>query len=113
MQKYYGFELIVDAALEINSVKNSVLLYSGKSLSYDCLSINTGIWPTPIESDEKSAERMIYAKPLSHSIPKWKSFLNSKDHLEIAVIGAGSAGVEVACALALRNNKGRHCNYRT
>jgi selenide,water dikinase len=102
LRNHYGFELIIDAAVEVNSAQNCIRLSSGSVLTYDCLSINTGIWPTPLLTDKESEERIIYAKPLSHLIPKCKQFLNTKARLQIAVVGAGSAGIEVASALAIR-----------
>lgn len=102
LRNHFGFELILDAAVEINSAQNSIRLSSGSVLTYDCLSINTGIWPTPLLTDKSSEERIIYAKPLSHLIPKWNQFLNTKNHMKIAVVGAGSAGIEVVSALAMR-----------
>lgn len=102
LRDYYGFELIIEAAVEVNSAQNTVRLSSGAVLHYDCLTINTGISPTPLLSDNKGAEKIIYAKPLSQLIPKWNHFLSTKGDSKIAVVGAGSAGVEVACALSVR-----------
>ena len=102
LKNHFGFELILDTAVEVNSAHNNIRLSSGSVLSYDCLSINTGIWPTPLLTDMKNEERIIYAKPLSHLIPKWNHFLNTKTNLKVSIVGAGSAGIEVASALAIR-----------
>jgi len=100
---HYNFRLIIGEVIKIDTNANSIKLASGETIIYDCLSINTGIHPQKIEGNEESNEHLIYVKPLSHLIPKWKKIVGRNENdLNFAVVGAGSAGCEVATAITLR-----------
>jgi selenide, water dikinase len=102
MARTYKIRFIHAQVKNISTESNTIRLSSGEEINYNCLSVNTGILPQQIECDQQSREYLIYAKPLSHFIPKWNLFLKEKKVLKVAIIGAGSAGCEVATAIALR-----------
>lgn len=102
MAKTYKIKFIKAQVTNISTELNTILLSSGETIHYDCLSVNTGILPHQIDCDKNGKEHLIYVKPLSHLIPKWNQFLNENKLQKVAIIGAGSAGCEVATAIALR-----------
>lgn len=102
MAKKIKIKLINAQVTSISTKSNRIMLSNGETIYYDCLSINTGILPHQIDCDQEGKEHLIYVKPLSQLIPKWKKFLEEKEHLRVAIIGAGSAGCEVATAISLR-----------
>jgi selenide,water dikinase len=102
MAIFYGITFIHAQMTSIHTASRAISISTGETIIYDCLSVNTGILPQNIECDVKEKNHLIYVKPLSHLIPKWTKFLEEKKQLQIAVIGAGSAGCEIATAIALR-----------
>jgi selenide,water dikinase len=102
MAMLHEITLIHAQVTRIHTASSSISISTGETIIYDCLSVNTGILPQKIECDLKENNHLIYVKPLSHFVPKWTNFLEEKKHLQIAVIGAGSAGCEIATAIAIR-----------
>ncbi|MBY0517536.1 MAG: FAD-dependent oxidoreductase [Bacteriovoracaceae bacterium] len=97
-----GISFIHAEVKYIHTASSKITLSTGEVIGYDCLSVNTGIHPHKIKCDHQGEEHLIYVKPLSRLIPKWTHFLKEKSNLQIAVIGAGSAGCEIAAAISIR-----------
>ncbi|MRR07601.1 MAG: pyridine nucleotide-disulfide oxidoreductase [Deltaproteobacteria bacterium] len=93
-------EFIQDTAVRIDPERKSILLKSGKSISYDVASFNTGsdIQLAPLV---KSAANVIPVKPVLNLYKARTSLLREirRRHLEIVVIGGGAAGVEISANL--------------
>lgn len=93
----------------INSIdsENQLVHFNDRpSLSYDLLSVNTGITPdfTSIKGAQKYA---VAVKPISHflkCLPKLDGAIKSSSD-SIAIIGSGAAGIELAFAFRERYNK--------
>jgi len=97
-----GYQFIHDRVEAINSHQQFIWLQSGSTVSYDLASINVGIQPQPVNfRDQKS---ILFVKPISGFIERWK-FL---DHLEknslISVVGGGAGAFEIAVACQKRFN---------
>jgi len=101
-----GFKFIQDQFLSYNQMESSVTLASGRTESFDLLSLNIGgavrRLPTLASQDT------IYLKPFSAFVEQWqevqRSFLSSTN-LRFVVVGGGAAAVEVATALKTRLNR--------
>ena len=90
----YKIKLIISAVTSIDDKLNQLKLANGETVIYDCLSLNIGILPEKINSEDYA--NVIYVKPLSHLIPKWINFTRSKEVNQVMVVGAGAAGFEAA-----------------
>lgn len=106
--KRFKVELLIGKASSIDPAQQSLMLSTGEKVSYDCLSINTGILQSPVSCTESAQEKVIHLKPLSHFIPKWKKLIETTGVRVISVVGGGSAGFEVAQALSLRGYEEVH-----
>lgn len=95
-----GAEYIQDTAVRINPLKKTILLKSGRSISYDVASFNTGseVQMAPLVS---STDGVIPVKPVLNLYKARVSLLREIKNrpLEIIVIGGGPAGVEISANL--------------
>lgn len=83
------------------------ILDDGSRLGYDHLSINTG----PVQDRARleasmpgSRENALFVRPIDAFVELWPQVcdLAAQRQLRIALIGGGAAGVELACAIAVR-----------
>ncbi|HZN85265.1 MAG TPA: FAD-dependent oxidoreductase [Burkholderiales bacterium] len=84
-----GAEFIGDAVLGLDAVSRTLRLASGNHLTYDLLSLNVG--------------SAVAAPPGALTVKPFAAFLDAVRHApRVAVVGAGTAGVEIAMALRHR-----------
>ena len=100
-----GARLIIDRAIGIDPVAKRVRLAQRPDIIYDTLSIDIGITSRTFDGFDLPGP-VIPAKPLSNFASAWAKFLETANEEtaapQIAVIGAGIAGVELALAMAYR-----------
>lgn len=106
--------LVLDYAVGIETQHKRVQLSNRSDLAYDTLSIDIGI-TTDLEQVPGSEMHAYPAKPLGPFADAWDKFLQ---HIEqdgvkpnIAIIGAGVAGVELSLAMAHRLRSSSCNNY--
>ncbi|MFZ5998526.1 MAG: NAD(P)/FAD-dependent oxidoreductase [Nitrospirota bacterium] len=97
MSEDRGAVFLEDRAVKIDPAQHVLHLQSGKQLSYDVVSFNTGS-DVPKESLDGSGERIFTVKPIINLLRARKYILEHIESgpLNIVVIGGGPAGVEVA-----------------
>lgn len=100
-----GARLITDFATGIDVAGKQVSLAERPDIAYDTLSVDIGI-TTKLPMIAGAAQHAVSAKPLGPFADQWEAFLtrSKRDELtpQIAVIGGGVAGVELALAMAYR-----------
>ncbi|KAL4854058.1 Selenide [Chlorella vulgaris] len=105
LTQWAGARLILANAQGIDTQGQTVLLCDRPSQHYDVLSINVGICPalSPVLGAEAN---VIPVKPISRLVSRLEALLiraNAADlPLQVAVVGGGASGVELACAISYR-----------
>lgn len=109
-----GQRFIKAKIIGIDTQRKKIRLENRTEISYDCASINVGIAPERIEtSTPEAASTLIPLKPISQFIAHWELLLaglkayKGSDSLQIAVIGAGAAGVEISIILKMLIDQNR------
>ena len=106
-----GAAFIKDKVIKIDPEKKSLLLSSGKTVTYDVVSFNTGS-EVPVESLTPSpGENVIPVKPIINLLRARSLLLDAikaNKVMNLAVIGGGPGGVEVSGNLwrLLQENRG-------
>ncbi len=100
LAKRAGVELVVDRAVALDAARRRVTLASGRELDYDLASLNLGSLPN-YSGVPGAKECAIAAKPFEDFLAAWERLRAKAANrsLQIAVVGAGAAGVEVALAM--------------
>jgi selenide,water dikinase len=102
LSRHAGARLILDKAVDVNRSAREIILERRGPVTYDVASIDVGI--TAQMDLPGFAAHGIGAKPLDIYADKWREFLTSvaegKEAPEVAVIGGGVAGCELAMAMA-------------
>lgn len=100
-----GARLIIDYATGIDVAAKRIRLVGRPEISYDTLSVDIGI-TTKLPTIDGAEQHAVSAKPLGVFADSWAVFLaragQKKSPPQIAVIGGGVAGVELALAMAYR-----------
>jgi selenide, water dikinase len=103
LARFAGARLVLGAATAIDPVAKTVTVTGHGEIGYDVASINVGIH-TEMPAIPGFAEHALGAKPLDTYTGRWRDFLAAakagRVAPEVAVIGAGVAGVELALASA-------------
>lgn len=103
LARFAGARVVLGAATAIDPVAKVVTVEGHGEIGYDVASINVGIH-TEMPGIPGFAEYGIGAKPLDTYTSRWRDFLAAvaagEVAPEVAVIGAGVAGVELALASA-------------
>lgn len=98
----FSFKFIEDKVTFIDSLRNQIHTATGKIIGYDICSINLGILPTLIPATQGPQKDIIYLKPISKLIERWKQTSQlagaSANGLSFTVIGGGAGAFEVAIA---------------
>lgn len=98
-----GARVILDRAVGLYADRRQVTLGSGRVLEYDLASLDIGI-TAEMPAIPGFAEHALGAKPLDIYASRWRAFLvkvqAGQPRPEVAVIGAGVAGVELAMAMS-------------
>ncbi|MDD2808443.1 FAD-dependent oxidoreductase [Rhodoferax sp.] len=95
------------SATALDAQARTVTLDDGSSVPYDVLSINSG----PVQDRQKieqlmpgAREHALFVRPIEGFAALWPQVLAMGQHkpLRFAVLGAGAAGFELACAISHR-----------
>lgn len=95
-----NIEFIQDAVVGMDAERNCIYLSDGRELHYHFLSLDVG---SEIDTEQLwlSKEKLISIKPFDKFQTAWQKILqDSKAHprYELAIVGGGAAGVELAFA---------------
>ena len=105
MARYAGARVIHDEVCAIDTEQNQVSINGRPRLDYDLLSINIGSQPFK-PHNESPAQNQFAIKPIDRFIESWhqleQSLQDSDGELQLAIIGGGAGGVELALSLDYR-----------
>lgn len=95
-----GAQLVTASVVSINTSQQTLQLSNDETLSWDCLSLNTGSTPD-LSHIAGASEYAFPVKPISGFMSQWKALLKQvaeqpEKPLNVAFIGAGVAGSELA-----------------
>lgn len=98
-----GVRFVEGMATALDARRRLVTLADGKVAEYDLLSIDTG----PVMDRDAipgAREHGLFVRPIEHFVQLFESLLQlaAQRAMDVVVIGAGAAGVELAAALAHR-----------
>jgi selenide,water dikinase len=92
----------------IDPQRKKIQLENRAEVGYDCASINVGIAPESIaNTSAEAALKLIPLKPISKFIAHWDRLIadlkayKESELLQLAVVGAGAAGVEISIILKM------------
>jgi selenide, water dikinase len=94
----HGVNLIIDEVMKIEPHRKEISLKRRPAIRYDLASINVG-GQTPLDAILDPHERLIAVKPMHQFMDRLISLEKHAIPDQIAIIGAGAAGIEVAFAL--------------
>jgi selenide, water dikinase len=104
----HGQRFIKAKIIGVDPQRKKIQLENRAEISYDCASINVGIEPKSIAVlSQDSALKIIPLKPISQFIAYWNQLISDlknyqgNDSLQLAVVGAGAAGVEISIILKM------------
>jgi NADH dehydrogenase FAD-containing subunit len=95
-----GAEFIEDDAVRIDPVRRLIILGSGREVNFDVASFNTGS-QVPLEPLAAQPDGIITVKPIINLYRARREIIAeiAQRDLQIAVVGGGPAGVEIAANL--------------
>lgn len=103
-----GQRFIKAKIIGVDPQRKKIQLENRAEISYDCASINVGIEPRRLENlSQEPALKLIPLKPISKFIVHWHQLISDLkdykgiDSLQLAVVGAGAAGVEISIILKM------------
>ena len=103
-----GQRFIKAKIIGVDPQRKKIQLENRAEISYDCTSINVGIEPRSIENlSQEPTFKIIPIKPISRFITHWDQLISNlkdykgNDSLQLAVVGAGAAGVEISIILKM------------
>ncbi|MGR8999474.1 MAG: selenide, water dikinase SelD [Gammaproteobacteria bacterium] len=103
-----GQRFIKAKVIGVDPQRKKIHLENRAEISYDCTSINVGIQPRNIAIlSPETALKLIPLKPISQFIAHWDQLISdlknykNKESLQLAVVGAGAAGVEISIILKM------------
>lgn len=99
LARFAGARLILGAATALDPVSRKVHVPGRPPVAYDLCSVDVGI-TSAMPTLPGFADHAIPAKPLGPFAAAWSAYLDGTGPADVAVIGAGVAGVELALAMA-------------
>ncbi|PCJ38560.1 MAG: pyridine nucleotide-disulfide oxidoreductase [Moraxellaceae bacterium] len=96
-----GITLVLAEVMGMDADQHCVCLRDGTRIDYDMLSLDVGS-STDTSWLTVGKHPIIPLKPIDNFVQQWNTFLSQTSNApsrHIAVVGAGAAGVEVACAV--------------
>ncbi len=105
---FAGVCFVLGTVQSVDTVQRRVVIQGRPSLAYDAVSINTGVTPKYLSNQITGG---IPVKPIADFYQYWCQAISRWEKLDevsdVAVVGAGAAGVEVvlAMAYAVSNNQ--------
>ncbi len=99
LARFAGARLIDGAATGIDRIAQTVTVPGRPPIAYDTLAIDVGI-TSAMPQMPGFGSHGIPAKPLGTFATRWDTFRNSTTDPQIAIIGGGVAGAELAMAMA-------------
>ena len=103
-----GHRFIKATVIGIDPQRKIIKLENRAEISYECASINVGIEPKNIAHlSQATTSKLIPLKPISRFIWHWNQLISElkayqgNDALQLAVVGAGAAGVEISIILKM------------
>ena len=99
-------ELIIDQVIDVDAVGKQIICQSRRIISFDVLSIDIGSTPKPSEIQGANLFT-IPAKPVANLLENWQKIINKceknrQQPLNLAIIGGGAGGVELALNMHTR-----------
>lgn len=101
LAQHAGARLVTGRASGIDRVKHLVQIQGHPAVGYDVLSVDVGI-TSEMPDLEGFSRHAVPAKPLSAFAGAWSQFAQESGPAEVAVLGGGVAGVELAMAMMHR-----------
>jgi selenide,water dikinase len=99
LARFAGARLVLGTATGLDIRNKQVLMDGHPAICFDVASIDIGI-TTQMPSIPGVSDHAVAAKPLDRLAEAWRTYLNGTGPADVAVIGAGVAGVELALAMA-------------
>lgn len=99
LARFAGARLITGAADGIDTTARQVHVPGRPPIGFDLCSVDIGI-TSAMPALPGFAEHAIPAKPLGPFAARWRAYLAGEGPADVAVIGAGVAGAELAMAMA-------------
>ncbi|WP_340123446.1 selenide, water dikinase SelD [Methylobacter svalbardensis] len=103
-----GLRFIKAKIIGIDPQRKKIQLENRAEVGYDCASINVGIEPRSLENlSPEATVKLIPLKPISKFLAHWDKLIadlkayKGSDTLQLAVVGAGAAGVEISIILKM------------
>jgi len=100
LAKLAGVELIIDQVVGMDADRRCVVLSDRTRIDYDFLSLDVGS-ESNLSWLNALGDRLLPVKPIGEFSQRWPDILTraaQQDNFQLAVVGGGAAGVEIAFA---------------
>lgn len=101
-----GVQLRLAAAVALDAAARRVTLSDARVLDYDVLSLDTGC-AADRDAITGAREHALFVRPIEELVARIDARLRRAARTELAVVGGGAAGVELALALAWSSRQAR------
>ncbi|MFK7755129.1 MAG: selenide, water dikinase SelD, partial [Sedimentitalea sp.] len=99
LARFAGARLILGAVNDIDLARREVHVPGRAAIAYDACAVDVGI-TSAMPRLAGFSDHAVPAKPLGTFAARWRAYLSQTGAAQIAVIGAGVAGAELAMAMA-------------
>ncbi|MEG4499134.1 FAD-dependent oxidoreductase [Microcoleus sp. F10-C6] len=109
LAEFAGCQILIDRAIAIDFNKNLVICQTRPPVNFDVLSVDIGSTPATL-SVPGAAEYAIAAKPVPEFLASWNQLISERQNspqkpLQVAIVGGGAGGVELALNMQSRLGK--------